>query len=140
MGVAVERAADTVRPSENLIADAACYVPRTGDTALRADEAENLAARFKALAVPNRVRILSIISTNAEAETCVCDLSEPLNLSQPTVSHHLKIFVEAGLLHREKRGVWAYYALVPGALETLAGALTASVTMDQPAPPNPPGR
>lgn len=82
-----------------------------------------LAVRFKALADPNRLRILSIVSSSPEAETCVCDLSEPLKLGQPTVSHHLKILVEAGLLNREKRGVWAYYSLVPGALDSLAATL-----------------
>lgn len=93
--------------------------------AMLASEAEALATRFKALADPNRLRILSIVSASPTAETCVCDLSEPLALGQPTVSHHLKILVEAGLLHREKRGVWAYYSLIPGALDSLAAALTA---------------
>lgn len=85
--------------------------------------AEALSTRFKALADPNRLRILSIISGSNATETCVCDLSAPLGLGQPTVSHHLKILVEAGLLHREKRGVWAYYSLVPGALEDLAATM-----------------
>lgn len=93
-------------------------------TAPAALEIEAVAARFKALADPNRLRILSIIASSPEAETCVCDLSEPLDLGQPTVSHHLKILVEAGLLNREKRGVWAYYSLVPGALDSLATTLT----------------
>ncbi|GAA1499113.1 ArsR/SmtB family transcription factor [Paeniglutamicibacter kerguelensis] len=101
-----------------------CCVPSIGQESLLGTEAEALAARFKALADPNRLRILSIVSTSPEAETCVCDLSEPLDLGQPTVSHHLKILVEAGLLNREKRGVWAYYSLVPGALESLAAILT----------------
>ncbi|MET4097193.1 DNA-binding transcriptional ArsR family regulator [Arthrobacter sp. UYCu712] len=57
-------------------------------------------------------------------EACVCDLTEPLELGQPTVSHHLKILVDAGLLHREKRGTWAYYSLVPGALERTAAVVT----------------
>lgn len=103
--------------------EAPCCVPAQGQEALLATEAEALALRFKALADPNRLRILSIVSTSSEAETCVCDLSEPLELSQPTVSHHLKILVEAGLLNREKRGVWAYYSLVPGALDSLAATL-----------------
>ncbi|MDJ0349608.1 metalloregulator ArsR/SmtB family transcription factor [Cryobacterium sp. PH29-G1] len=90
---------------------------------MSAAEAAALAARFKALADPNRLRILSIVSSSPEAETCVCDLPEPLGLGQPTVSHHLKILVEAGLLNREKRGVWAYYSLVPGALNSLADTL-----------------
>lgn len=100
-----------------------CCVPTDGHQTLLAEEAELLALRFKALSDSNRLRILSIISTNASAETCVCDLSEPLNLGQPTVSHHLKILVDAGFLHREKRGVWAYYSLKPGALESLASTL-----------------
>lgn len=103
--------------------DALCCVSAPGQRALRSTEAEILAAHFKALADPNRLRILSIISTHAEAETCVCDLSEPLGLGQPTISHHLKILVEAGLLNREKRGVWAYYSIVPGGLNALAAAL-----------------
>lgn len=108
-------------PSES---EAPCCVPSQGQEALLATEAEALAARFKALSDPNRLRILSIVSTSPEAETCVCDLSEPLSLGQPTVSHHLKILVDAGLLNREKRGVWAYYSLVPGALDSLAATLT----------------
>jgi ArsR family transcriptional regulator len=78
---------------------------------------------FKALADPNRLRLLSIVKAEAAGESCVCDLTGPLDLGQPTVSHHLKILVEAGLLHREKRGTWAYYSLVPGALEEAAGLL-----------------
>lgn len=104
--------------------EAACCVPSRGQESLLASEAEALALRFKALADPNRLRILSIVSTSTDAETCVCDLSEPLGLGQPTVSHHLKILVEAGLLNREKRGVWAYYSLVPGALDAIAATLT----------------
>ncbi|MCV9994399.1 metalloregulator ArsR/SmtB family transcription factor [Paeniglutamicibacter sp. ZC-3] len=103
--------------------DTPCCVPAHGQGALATAEAEALAARFKALADPNRLRILSIVSSSPEAETCVCDLSEPLGLGQPTVSHHLKVMVEAGLLNREKRGVWAYYSLVPGALDSLAATL-----------------
>lgn len=104
--------------------EALCCVPSQGQEALLPVEADALAARFKALADPNRLRILSIVSSSATAETCVCDLSEPLGLRQPTVSHHLKILVEAGLLNREKRGVWAYYSLVPGAMDSLAATLT----------------
>jgi ArsR family transcriptional regulator len=82
-----------------------------------------LAGQFKALADPNRLRLVSMISASDGAEACVCDLTEPLGLGQPTVSHHLKVLVEAGILHREKRGVWAYFSLVPGALDNLAGIL-----------------
>lgn len=101
----------------------ACCAPGAGAPALNIENAVGLAARFKALADPNRLRIISIVSSNVDSETCVCDLPEPLGLGQSTVSHHLKILVEAGLLNREKRGVWAYYSLVPGALGTLAAAL-----------------
>lgn len=104
-------------------AEAPCCVTASAGGALPAQDAADLAARFKALADPNRLRILSIISNDPAAETCVCDITEPLELGQPTVSHHLKILVEAGLLTREKRGVWAYYSLVPGALESLAATL-----------------
>ncbi|MCW4464210.1 metalloregulator ArsR/SmtB family transcription factor [Glutamicibacter sp. MNS18] len=102
-----------------------CCVPSQGEQILQPEDAELLAMRFKALADPNRLRILSIVSASKSAETCVCDLSEPLDLKQPTVSHHLKILVDAGILHREKRGVWAYFSVVPGALESLGSSLVA---------------
>lgn len=102
--------------------DDACCVPALAP-ALGAEEARQQALVFKALADPNRLRLLSIVKSSSAGATCVCDLTEPLDLSQPTVSHHLKVLVEAGLLHREKRGTWAYYSLVPGALESAAGLL-----------------
>ncbi|MGJ9403859.1 ArsR/SmtB family transcription factor [Arthrobacter sp. KK5.5] len=105
----------------------ACCVPAVGQPPLGSLEADSLAARFKALADPNRLRILSIVSSSAGAESCVCDISEPLDLGQSTVSHHLKILVDAGILTREKRGVWSYYSLVPGALDGIAAALTRKV-------------
>lgn len=100
-----------------------CCVSTHGEEVLQLEEAELLAARFKALSDPNRLRILSIVSSSETSETCVCDLSEPLDLKQPTVSRHLKILVDAGILHREKRGVWAYFSVIPGALESLASSL-----------------
>lgn len=103
--------------------EAPCCVPAHGQVVLQLAEAELLSARFKALGDPNRLRILSIISSNQNAETCVCDLPAPLGLKQPTVSHHLKVLVDAGILHREKRGVWAYFSVIPGALDSLASAL-----------------
>jgi len=86
-------------------------------------DAEAVARTFKALSDPARVRILSIVASHADREACVCDLQEPLGLSQPTVSHHLKVLTDAGFLTRSKRGTWAYYALVPGALDAAAGVL-----------------
>lgn len=93
---------------------------------MSAARALELSKQFKAIADPNRLRLVSLISSSDGSEACVCDLTEPLGLGQPTVSHHLKILVDAGILHREKRGVWAYYSLVPGALNTLAGVLSES--------------
>lgn len=102
--------------------DAACCTP-SQKPALSAKEALQRALVFKALADPNRLRLLSIVKAGASGEACVCDLTEPLDLGQPTVSHHLKILVDAGLLRREKRGTWAYFSLVPGALDDAAGLL-----------------
>jgi ArsR family transcriptional regulator len=102
----------------------ACCTP-SGAQVLGAEEAQGKAQLFKALADPNRLRLLSIVKASDGGEACVCDLTEPLRLGQPTVSHHLKILVDAGLLRREKRGTWAYYSLVPGALERTADVLSA---------------
>src|ERR671939_1117835 len=87
-----------------------------GAPPLRKRDAHALAARFKALADPARVTILNRIAS--EGETCTCLLTEPLGLSQPTVSHHLKVLKEAGLIEvASKRGTWTYYRLVPQSLE-----------------------
>lgn len=86
--------------------------------------AEALARVFKALSDPTRVRLVSLIAAHEAGEACVCDLIEPVGLSQPTVSHHLKQLVEAGLLSREQRGRWAYYRVVDRALDDLAAAVT----------------
>lgn len=93
---------------------------------LSPEDAVGLAGVLKAIADPARLRLLSLVAGQADGEMCGCDLTEPLGLSQPTVSHHLKTLVEAGLLHREKRGVWAYYRLVPGALDDVARVLTST--------------
>lgn len=90
-------------------------------------DAVALAGRLKALAEPTRLRLLSVIAAHEGREACVCDLTEPVGLSQPTVSHHLKILVDAGFLTRHKRGAWAFYALVPGAVDDLTGMLRAAV-------------
>ncbi|WP_372490334.1 ArsR/SmtB family transcription factor [Aeromicrobium wangtongii] len=102
----------------------ACCAPLMSE-AISATDAIALAARFKALGDPTRVRLLSMVAAHDGAEACVCDLTEPVGLSQPTVSHHLKILVDAGLLSRTKRGIWSYYAVVPGSLEGLAATLAA---------------
>lgn len=102
-----------------------CCAPLTSET-IDADQAEVLARTFKALGDPTRVRLVSMIAASEGHEACVCDLIDPIGLSQPTVSHHLKILMEAGLLTRSKRGTWAYYALVPGALDRLSKLLVSS--------------
>jgi DNA-binding transcriptional ArsR family regulator len=84
-------------------------------------ESEELAARFKALADPTRVAIVNYLS--AADEICVCNLTEAFDLSQPTISHHLKILRQAGLVESSRRGTWAYYRLVPEAIDALRGAL-----------------
>lgn len=83
--------------------------------------AGRLAVVLKALGEPTRLRMVSLIAGHEGREACVCELTAPVGLTQPTVSHHLKILVEAGLLERTQRGKWAYYRLVPAALEALAG-------------------
>jgi ArsR family transcriptional regulator len=104
-------------------ADQLCCEPG-GQPALSAAEAQDSARILKAFSDPNRLRLLSIVKAGKGGEACVCDLTEPLGLGQPTVSHHLKLLVDAGLLEREKRGTWAYYSLVPGALERAAAMIT----------------
>ncbi|MGH3358874.1 MAG: ArsR/SmtB family transcription factor [Nocardioidaceae bacterium] len=102
-----------------------CGPPLTG-TPMSADEALGVARMFKAVADPTRLRLLSIIAANDGGEACACDLNEPVGLSQPTVSHHLKVLVESGLLRREQRGVWAFYSVVGERLDALAGVLRTS--------------
>ncbi len=90
---------------------------------LSAEDATGLAATLKAIADPARLRLLSLVAAHEGAEACVCDLTEPLGLSQPTVSHHLKVLAEAGLVTSERRGRNVWYAVVPAALEALRSAL-----------------
>jgi ArsR family transcriptional regulator, arsenate/arsenite/antimonite-responsive transcriptional repressor len=104
---------------------AACCAPVTGEL-MDPAAADRLAGVLKALAEPTRLRLLSLVAARAGGEACVCDMTEPVGLSQPTVSHHLKILVDAGILQREQRGKWAYYRLVPGALTTLADLVSAT--------------
>jgi ArsR family transcriptional regulator len=87
------------------------------------DEAAELAAAFKVLADPIRLRLLSLIAASG-GEMCGCDLVEPVGRSQPTVSHHLSILTEAGLLEREQRGKWAWFKVVPDRLTILRDALS----------------
>lgn len=106
------------------IADvAACCPPLTGGV-LDAAAAERLASVFKALADPARVRLISLIAAADGGEACVCDLTAPLGLSQPTVSHHMKLLVDSGLVSRDQRGKWAYYRVNSEALDNIATAVS----------------
>jgi ArsR family transcriptional regulator len=102
------------------IATIAAACPPLLQGPLAAEDAEQLAVALKALAEPARLRLLSLIQAQPGAEACVCHLTEPLGLSQPTVSHHLRVLLDAGLVERESLGSWAYYRVVP---EPLAAVL-----------------
>lgn len=93
------------------------------DTALSEEQAADLAAAFRVLADPVRLRLLSMIATASAGEVCACELVEPLDRAQATVSHHLSVLTEAGLLQREQRGRWAYYRAVPARLAVLRDVL-----------------
>lgn len=100
--------------------------PSVAKAPLDEHEAKGLADAFAALADPVRVRLLSIIASAEGGEVCACDLVEPVGRSQPTVSHHLKVLHQAGLVEREKRGTWAWYRAVPERLRALQQALAPS--------------
>ena len=100
-----------------------CCSPLAGQEMPIAD-AERLATVLKALADPVRLRLLSLIRASEAGEACVCELTAALGLSQPTISHHLKTLVTAGILTRDKRGVWAWYRLVPETLDTVGALLS----------------
>ena len=111
----------TTTSLNNVETQGACCTP-LGAPSLSDDQAEATAGLFKALADPHRVKIVNLLANSPEP-VCVCEFTAPLGLSQPTVSHHLKKLVQAGLLEREQRGTWAYYSLRPDALSGLAAAL-----------------
>ncbi|WP_193107091.1 helix-turn-helix transcriptional regulator [Brachybacterium sp. FME24] len=90
-----------------------------GGGPISGDEAENLSVRLKALSDPTRLQLLSHIAAGGCGDVCACDLAEPLGISQPTVSHHMKKLVDAGLLTREQKGRWAHYSVVPSAFAEL---------------------
>lgn len=100
-----------------------CCAP-LAEAPLSAGEATDLAVRLKALADPGRLRLLSILLASEGHQACTCDLTAPLGLSQPTVTHHLRKLLEAGLVTSERRGVWTYYRVVPEALAALATLLS----------------
>jgi ArsR family transcriptional regulator, arsenate/arsenite/antimonite-responsive transcriptional repressor len=103
---------------------AECCGPELVKAPLSRQEAEHLAEEVRVLADPARLQVLSLIAARPDGEACVCHLTEPLGLSQPTVSHHLKVLSEAGLLERDQRGRWAYYRLRSDRLRQLHQAIT----------------
>jgi ArsR family transcriptional regulator len=111
----------TKRSAAVLDLDPCC--PPIGDAPLGESEAIELARNFAALADPARLRILSMLASAEAGETCACDLVEPVGRSQPTVSHHLKVLSEAGLIVGDKRGRWVWYRAVPERLAQLRAAL-----------------
>ncbi|TFH20803.1 MAG: transcriptional regulator [Acidimicrobiales bacterium] len=100
-----------------------CCGSVAGD-ALTDDQATELAAALKVLADPVRLRLVSIIATSPTGEVCACDLPDSLDRSQPTISHHLTLLVNAGVLEREQRGKWAWFRLLPERLDELAAVLS----------------
>ena len=104
-----------VSPAES----AACCAPLTARP-LSMEQAGQVAPLLKALADPVRLRLMSLVASHEGGEACICDLNEAFGLSQPTISHHMKVLHEAGLVERDKRGVWVYYRVRPQALAALA--------------------
>jgi ArsR family transcriptional regulator len=109
-------------PGSNVVEPIVCCSP-IGDARFDADRAADAASGFAALADPVRLHLLSMIVASGPAGACVCDLIAPTGRSQPTVSHHLRILREAGLVMSDKRGRWAWYTAVPDRLATLRAAL-----------------
>ncbi|WAJ45015.1 metalloregulator ArsR/SmtB family transcription factor [Mycobacterium sp. Aquia_216] len=105
----------------NHVSEACC--PRLGAAALGDSEAATLATMFKALSDPVRLRLLSLIASHPGGEACVCEISATFDVSQPTISHHLKLLRSAGLLDCERRGTWVYYWVIPAALQQLSSLL-----------------
>lgn len=111
----------------------ACCSPLAREP-ISADAAIELAGLLKAIADPTRLRLLSLIQAHEGGEACVCDLTDPVGLSQPTVSHHLRVLLDAGLVTRTKRATWAYYKAVPGRLAALAAVISAPAETSPGAP------
>ncbi len=101
------------------VGTAGCCPPLTAQPLTQA-QADQIAPLLKALADPVRLRLISLVASHAGGEACVCDLNDAFDLSQPTISHHLKVLHDAGVLDRDKRGVWAYYKIRPEALASIA--------------------
>jgi ArsR family transcriptional regulator len=111
------------------VEDLACCVPLAREP-ISTERATGVVAMLKAIADPARLRLLSLVLSHEGGEACVCDLLPHFDLSQPTISHHLKVLHEAGLLNREKRGTWVFYIARPEAMAALASLFTTGNTVD----------
>jgi len=98
--------------------------PQVLRSPLDPEQAEDMAAALKVLADPTRLRLVSLLASAENAEACVCDLTAPLGLTQPTISHHLKVLADAGLVSRDQRGKWAFFTLLPERFSIVRDALT----------------
>jgi ArsR family transcriptional regulator len=117
-----------VSKPELFLTDASgCVIAPLAREPLSAEAAGELAVKLKAVSDPVRLRLLSVVASHAGGEACVCDLSVGIELSQPTISHHLKVLRTAGLLEAERRGSWVYYRAVPHALQQLSHLLDADI-------------
>ncbi|MGC3022002.1 ArsR/SmtB family transcription factor [Brevibacterium sp. FAM 24630] len=115
-----------VHPDPDIASDTCC--PSLTVAPLSRDDAQDFARTLKAVSDPTRLQLVSLVAAHDDQEACLCDLIDPVGLGQPTVSHHLKILVDAGVLRREKRGIWSYYSLEAETLSRLASFLSPSRT------------
>ena len=113
---------------------AACCSPLSAQP-LTMDQAEQVAPLLKALADPVRLRLMSLVASHQGGEACVCDLNDAFDLSQPTISHHMKVLHDAGLVDRDKRGVWVYYRARPQALAAIGALIGCTPLQRDPPPP-----
>lgn len=111
-------------PVIDVTEDGACARPALVGEPLDEASAAGLAQVFKALGDPVRLRLVSLIGARVGSEVCVCDLTAAFDLTQPTISHHLRVLREAGIIDSERRGTWVYYRLIPAALDRMAALLT----------------
>jgi ArsR family transcriptional regulator, arsenate/arsenite/antimonite-responsive transcriptional repressor len=118
------RTALPITPLDSVAVLEACAIPLVREPIGEA-EAPGLAQVFKALADPVRLRLVSLIGAHQGGEACVCELTEAFDLTQPTISHHLKVLRQAGIIDSERRGTWVYYRLEPAALERVGALLSA---------------
>jgi len=114
----------TTRPAIEITASAAACCEPALEAPLSRSDADALAHLLKAVADPTRLQLLSIIRSSPSNQACVCDLTAPVGLSQPTVSHHLKVLTDAGILDREQRGTWAWFSINQSRLQQIGQALS----------------